>query len=243
MWFETLTSSALNWLVSKPSTPRVSGLLMGHRIEVPHATVIWPDGQRREHAVVVGKTGSGKTHLLEFLAWQLAKQTEGFAFFDFHGDASLSLIGRLLEIPGATQRLTVIDPSDPNRSPAINVLEAEGADAERFRKVSELSSILRQRWGVDTFGARTEELLRNSVYTLAATRHTLADLPRLLTDATLRRACTDRLDHPDIVAYWRDRYEPLSEAMKAAFREPLLNTSVLSPKICRSWSLPPTAAV
>ncbi len=223
MWFETLTSSALNWLVSKPSAPRVNGLLMGHTFEAPHAPVVWPDSQRREHAVVLGKTGSGKTHLLEFLAWQLAKRGEGFSFFDFHGDASLSLISRLREVPGAAQRLTVVDPSHPTRSPAINVLQTGGTEAERFRKVSELSSILRQRWGVDSFGARTEELLRNSIYTLAATCHTLADLPRLLTDSALRRACTDRLDHPEVVAYWRDRYEPLSEPMKAAFREPLLN--------------------
>jgi hypothetical protein len=34
---------------------------------------------------------------------------------------------------------------------------------------------------------------------------------------------TAQVEHPDIRDYWRDRYEPLSEAMKAAFREPLLN--------------------
>src|SRR6185295_1666915 len=59
--------------------------------------------------------------------------------------------------------------------------------------------------------------------TLAGAGHTLADLPRLLTNAEYRRRAIDRLDHADIQGYWRDRYEPLSEPMKAAFREPLLN--------------------
>src|SRR5262249_25562991 len=104
-----------------------------------------------------------------------------------------------------------------------NVLESEDDEASRFRKTSELSSVLRQRWGVDSFGARTEELLRNSLYVLAASHQTLADLPRLLANASFRRTLTETVDHPDVRAYWTERYEPLSEAMKAAFREPLLN--------------------
>src|SRR5205814_4141401 len=136
---------------------------------------------------------------------------------------SRSLVRRLLSVPGATDRLVIVDPSHPTLSPGINGLEAGSSEADRFRKVSEISSILRQRWGVDSFGARTEELLRNSLYTLAGTHRTLADLPKLLTDAALRRHLTDHVAHPDIQAYWRDRYEPLSEAMKGAFREPLLN--------------------
>lgn len=213
----------LNSLVRKapPRTP--PGLLLGKNVESPHHVVVLPDRFRTEHAVVIGKTGSGKTHLLEFMAGQIAARGEGFVFFDFHGDASLALIGQLLQLPQAAERLVILDPSHPTRSPGINVLESGASDAERFRKVSEISSILRQRWGVDSFGARTEELLRNSLYTLAGNGRTLADLPKLLTDVAFRRSLTDRVDHPDIQTYWRDRYEPLSEGMKAAFREPLLN--------------------
>ena len=223
MWFEHVTSSLLNRFFARQPTGNPPGLALGSSVDPPYRPVVLPDRQRCEHAVIVGKTGSGKTHLLEVLACQLATRGEGFSFFDFHGDASLSLIGRLLQLPHAEERLIVLDPSHPTRSPGINVLESGASDAERFRKVSELSSILRQRWGVDSFGARTEELLRNSLYTLAGTGRTLADLPKLLTDAALRRSLTDQVEHPDIHTYWRDRYEPLSEGMKAAFREPLLN--------------------
>lgn len=223
MWFEHLTSSVLNRFFTKPPAGSPPGLLLGKRVDAPHGSVTLPDRHRCEHAVIVGKTGSGKTHLLELLAWQLATRGEGFSFFDFHGDASLSLISRLQHLPEADERLVVVDPSHPTRSPGINVLESGASEAERFRKVSEISSILRQRWGVDSFGARTEELLRNSLYTLAGSHRTLADLPKFLTDAAFRRSLTDRVEHPDIQSYWRDRYEPLSEAMKGAFREPLLN--------------------
>jgi energy-coupling factor transporter ATP-binding protein EcfA2 len=222
MWLETLTSELLNRILARRDVA-TAGLSLGSDIEPPHKRVILPERHRCEHVVIVGKTGSGKTHLLELLATQIAARREGFCFLDFHGDASLSLVARLLSLPNAHQRLLVVDPSHATRSPGINVLDTSGSDTDRFRKVSEISSILRQRWGVDSFGARTEELLRNSLYTLAGASHTLADLPRLLTDAHFRRDLTRQLTNPDIEAYWRDRYEPLSEPMKGAFREPLLN--------------------
>ena len=223
MWFEHLTSAALNRFLAKPTAATPAGLFLGKAVEAPHQSVVLPHRHRCEHAVVLGKTGSGKTYQLEALAFQIAQRGEGFAFFDFHGDASLSLTSRLHRLSSADRQLVIIDPSHPTRSPSINVLASGGTEAERFRKVSEISSILRQRWGVDSFGARTEELLRNSLYTLAGSQRTLADLPKLLVDAQLRRRLTEVLNHPDIQSYWRDRYEPLSEAMKSAFREPLLN--------------------
>lgn len=245
MWFEHLTSSVLNRFFTKPPVGSLPGLLLGKAVDPPYGSVTLPDRHRCEHAVIIGKTGSGKTHLLELLAWQLAQRGEGFSFLDFHGDASLSLISRLRHLTKADERLVVLDPSHPTRSPGINVLESGPSEAERFRKVSEISSILRQRWGVDSFGARTEELLRNSLYTLAAAHRTLADLPKLLTDTALRRFLTEQVDHPDIHSYWRDRYEPLSEAMKAAFREPLLNrvTAFLTEPAARHLLAQPESTV
>ena len=223
MWFEHLIAQFLNRVTRPQRSSAPCGLMIGFSTEPPHRPVVIPDGQRCEHAVCIGKTGAGKTYLLERLALEVAKRGEGLAFFDFHGDASMSLLGRLLPLDGAVGKLVVLDPSHPTRSPAINVLAAGASEAERFRKVSELSSILRQRWGVDGFGARTEELLRNSLYTLASSGSTLADLSRLLTDDAYRQALARSLDHPDVRAYWSERYDPLSDGMKGAFREPLLN--------------------
>lgn len=223
MIFDHLITNVLNRVLPPRRAPIAAGIVLGRMMSPLHDTVVWPDQHRREHAVLVGKSGAGKTHAVELAAVELAKRGEGFAFFDFHGDVSLTLTRRLLALPNARRRIVVLDPSHPTMSASLNVLEAGAADVDRFRRVSELSSILRQRWGVDSFGARTEELLRNSLYTLAAAHHTLGDLPRLLTDAAFRRHLTESVDHPEITTYWQDRYEPLSEAMKAAFREPLLN--------------------
>ena len=213
----------LNRLIRPPRRNPPAGPIIGQTTGPDRSAVTFPDRHRTQHLVVIGKTGYGKTHFLEVLTQQLAERGEGFAFFDFHGDASTSLVRRLLAFPDARERVVVLDPSDPTRSPGINILESGPTEAERFRKVSELSSILRQRWGVDTFGARTEELLRNSLYTLATGARTIGDFSKLLTNTVFRSSLTTLVEHPDVREYWRDRYEPLSEAMKAAFREPLLN--------------------
>jgi hypothetical protein len=223
MWLEGLTSSLLNRMFNSKRSGPVNGVLLGRTLEPPRRNVVWPDRYRCQHAVILGKTGSGKTYLLESIGWRLAQRGEGLAFVDFHGDSSLSLIARLRRLSDAGNRLVILDPAHPTRSAGINILQSEPNEADRFRKVSELSSILRQRWGVDSFGARTEELLRNSLFTLSAGNCTLADFPRFLADSRLRTQLVDRLDHPDVASYWRERYEPLSEAMKGVFREPLLN--------------------
>jgi energy-coupling factor transporter ATP-binding protein EcfA2 len=245
MWLEHLTTSVLNRIMASRGEPPPNGLFLGRSVDSTRRAVVLAEQRRCEHLVVVGKTGTGKTHLLEHLAIQVAQRGEGLAFFDFHGDVSLSLIDRLAALPGAEGRLIILDPSHPMRSPGMNVLEVGADTSERFRKVSELSAILRQRWGVDSFGARTEELLRNSLYTLACAQGTLAHLPGLLTSAPVRRSAVAQVDHPDIRAYWADRYEPLSEAMKGAFREPLLNkvTGFLADPAARHLLGQPTSTV
>jgi hypothetical protein len=224
---EFLLTTILNLLSRPPSIERGrEGLLIGTAKD-PRGMrygIRLPTRSRTEHAFILGKTGTGKTHLLERLAEQHMAQNQGFALFDFHGDCSAALLRLATRYPAASERLTVIDPTDPNLSPGLNPLElASTESSEAFRRVSELTSILRARWNVEAFGPRSEELLRNVFYTLSVNGLTLVEAPLLLTSAPFRRRLTSHLPHNDIAAYWRDRFEPLSEAMKATFREPLLN--------------------
>src|SRR5580704_13149799 len=105
MFFDPLISNVLNWLLPPPTAPVVPGVVLGRATSAPHAPVVWPDAHRREHAVCIGKSGAGKTHALERTAVELAARGEGFAFLDFHGDVSLTLIRRLLTLPQARRRL------------------------------------------------------------------------------------------------------------------------------------------
>ena len=235
MWLEPIIVSVLNHKWRRHSEPSVAGLMLGRAADESHRAIVWPDDKRAEHAVVVGKTGSGKTHCMESLASSLMKRSEPFVFFDYHGDATQHLVRLASVHPDGARRLVVVDPTDPQCSPGLNPLEIRSAAENAFGRSAELAAILRARWGVDAFGARTEELLRNTLFVLSANSYTLVEAPLLLTSRPFRDQLVMNLGPSDIADYWRDRYEPLSDPMKAAFREPLLNkiTGFLTEPACR----------
>lgn len=92
-----------------------------------------------------------------------------------------------------------------------------------FVAISAFTAILKRRWGLEHFGARTEELLRNALLVLAANGLTLVELARLLTDAVFRAICLSRVTNEDVRAYFESRYDGLSDAQQAMYRDPILN--------------------
>src|SRR5882762_9561561 len=94
-------------------------------------------------------------------------------------------------------RLIVIEPADAEFSIGLNVLEAQEGQ-QNYVQLSEFAQILKARWNLDSFGARTEELLRNSLYALADNGLTLLELAPLLTSAAFRAACVNRIQNADV---------------------------------------------
>jgi hypothetical protein len=212
-----------------------SGLMLGRTVQTPVQSVAVPDDRRFEHLATFGKTGVGKTTFLLRLALQHMQAGQGFVFFDYHGDATEQLVRLASQFLESADRLVLLDLAHPTRSPGLNPLELRGSVDSAFARVSELTSILKARWQMNTFGPRTEELLRNTLFTLAVNRLTLLEAPLVLTDRAFRLQLVERLPNADIKHYWHERFEPLSEAMKATVREPLLNkiTAFITEPACR----------
>jgi len=237
MWFEHTFVNVLNRLGGPRAIPHQHGLRFGS-LEPEGSPVIWPHARRAEHLCAVGKTGAGKTHFFEYLAQQLMHTGEPFLFLDYHGDATDHLVRLAANEPAVAERLLIVDPSDPHQSPGVNPLELDRSDERTvFARSSELAAILHQRWHVDAFGPRTEELLRNTLFVLAACGQTLVEASLFLTSPPFRQRLLSQVANPDILDYWLTRYEPLSESMKATFREALLNkiTSLLTDPCCRHF--------
>lgn len=117
-------------------------------------------------------------------------------------------------------RTILIEPADPIVSVGLNPLEGHGSD---FVRIAELAQILKNRWHLDTFGARTDELLRNALYVLAANGLTLVELALLLTHGGFRSACLKKVENAEVRQYFELRYDQASEPMRATMREPILN--------------------
>jgi len=180
---------------------------------------------RAMHMAVLGKTGSGKSYFLRHLAEQDIQADRGFLYFDLHGDATPFLLATInlrerREHRHLSDKLIIIEPADPIVSVGFNPLEQQASD---FVRIAEFSQVLKERWRLDSFGARTDELLRNALYALSDNRLTLVELAPFLTDADFRAACLQRVENPDIRQYFELRFDQQSEAMQAAMREPILN--------------------
>jgi hypothetical protein len=208
--------------------PEAGGLKLGAEIAEGQAngrTISLSQTRRTMHVAVLGKTGSGKSSLLRYLCLQDIAAGRGFLFFDLHGEDTKFLLraiaAREKELKAhLSDRLIVISPADLGSSVGMNPLEETEPD---FVRIAEFAEILRLRWGLDHFGARTDELLRNSLYVLSANGLTLLELAPLLTDAGFRAQCLKKTPNAEVRNYFEVRYGQASEPMKATMREPILN--------------------
>lgn len=203
-------------------------LNLGFRVvdgEVSKRHVQLSNGRRAMHVAILGKTGSGKSSFMRYAAEQDVEAGRGFVFFDFHGDA-IPLLLRTInrrerrEKIHLHDRLILIDPSDPVISVGFNPLEQT---EESFLRITEFTEVLRKRWSLDHFGARTDELLRNTLYALAANGYTLTEVSLFLTHGGFRASCLKRVANLEVRQYFELRYDSQSDAMQATMREPILN--------------------
>ncbi len=227
---EGLIARAWNACASpkKPAPP--SGLSLGFEVREGLATrmpVRLPHQKRAEHLVVLGRTGSGKSSLLRAMAAQDVRERRGFLVFDHHGDTTpflLKLIAAEERKSGAdlSSRLIVIEPGDLEYSVGLNVLEPDGKHPH-FRQIAECAAILKQRWQLDSLGARTEELLRNTLYVLADNHLTLLEVAPLLASAAFRSRLLRKVENSDVRSFFESRYNAAKPGMQAAMSGPVLN--------------------
>ena len=215
---------------SRYRAPLHRDLDIGLQVRDEQATLVHlaiPNNRRAEHIGILGKTGTGKSSLLRFFLKQDIEAGRGFVCFDLHGDLTAFVLATVAAQEKAlkkdlSDRLILVDPADQAFSVGLNPLERQNG-SERFVQIAEFAHILKQRWHLDSFGARTDELLRNSLYTLADNGLTLLELAPLLSHSAFRRECLERLTNPEIKQYFALRYDEASEPMRATMREPILN--------------------
>lgn len=197
------------------------GSVTRDRVNIAHS-------RRAEHLAILGKTGSGKSYLLRYLAQQeIASSSRGLIYIDIHGDATRFLMAnfaaqeRVLN-RDLSEKLIVVEPADPDFSVGLNPLEQQNGN-HRFVQIAEFSQVLKDRWHLESLGARTDELLRNSLYVLAENGFTLLELGPLLSHANFRARCLTRVRNAEVKQYFELRYDQASEPMRAVMREPILN--------------------
>jgi hypothetical protein len=204
--------------------PRLEGgLWLGNIVQdnrISDQPYYLPTTRRPEHIAIQGKTGSGKSYFLRHLAQHDIDAGHGFLLFDIHGDLIPSLLAYAASAKVDPERLILIDPVRTDWVIGLNPLEAAD-EHHRFLQIAEITRSLSTRW--DFTGARTEELLRNALHVLSENGLTLLEVGPLLANDSYRAHLLKQVKNEEVREYFELRFNPLSDAMKAAMREPVLN--------------------
>lgn len=175
---------------------------------------------RRAHMYVIGKTGTGKSTMLEIMVRQDVNAGRGLALLDPHGD----LVERVLAgIPAARRDdLVYLNVPDVSRPLAFNPLE-HVPSAMRPPVASGLLDAFKKVWA-DSWGPRMEYILRNALLTLLDQPHaTLADVLRLLHDHSFRQAAIARVENLQVREFWLREYEQYPKTLRAEAIAPIQN--------------------
>lgn len=167
---------------------------------------------RTRHVYVIGKTGMGKSTLLENMAVQDIQNGEGMCFIDPHGKTA----DLLLEyVPKERVRDVIyIAPFDTEYPISFNVLESIDAD-KRHLVVSGLMSTFKKIW-VDAWSARMEYILTNTLLgLLEAPGSTLLGVNRMLSDKAYRNDIVAQIKDPSVKSFWVKEFAGYTERMAA----------------------------
>lgn len=175
---------------------------------------------RRSHLYILGKTGMGKTTLLENMVLQDIYNGQGVCFLDPHGDSSEYILNR---IPHHRQNEVVyLDPADIEFPIGLNILESQNGQ-EPYLVASTLMAVFNRIWG-GTWSSRMEYILNNTLLALLETPgNTLLSVVKMLTDNEFQKRTVEKLVDPLVRNFWVKEYANFNSRYRQEAISPILN--------------------
>jgi CxxC-x17-CxxC domain-containing protein len=158
---------------------------------------------RRRHFYVVGKTGMGKTAMLQNMAIQDIQAGKGVGFVDPHGEVAEALLNF---IPSdRVNDVVYFNPADLNYPIAFNVMEKVKLE-HRHLVAGGLMGVFKKIWP-DVWSARMEYILNNTILALLEyPGSTLLGVNRMLSDAEFRKQIVEKVTDPVIKSFWVNEF-------------------------------------
>ena len=167
---------------------------------------------RAKHLYAIGKTGMGKSTLLENLAVQDILNGEGLCFLDPHGESADLLLEYVPE--HRIKDVIYFAPFDMEHPVSFNVMEDVGPE-QRYLVASGMMSAFKKIW-VDAWSARMEYILGNIMLALLEyPGSTLVAVNRMLTDKDFRKEVVNHISDPSVKSFWVNEYANYTEKFAA----------------------------
>ena len=166
---------------------------------------------RRRHVYIIGKTGVGKTTLLENMAIADIQSGKGVAIVDPHGEFAEKLLHFVPE-----ERLDDViyfDPSDMENPIAFNPMEQVGNEF-RHLVASGIMGVFKKIWP-DAWSARMEYILNNTLLALLEyPGSTLLGILRMFAEPNYRKKIVENLKDPVIKAFWQNEFARYTQRLE-----------------------------
>ncbi|MDD2907070.1 MAG: DUF87 domain-containing protein [Candidatus Gracilibacteria bacterium] len=175
---------------------------------------------RRRHMYVLGKTGMGKSTLLENMIIDDIRKGRGVAVIDPHGDLAEAVIGFIPK--SRTNQTIIFDPSDTEWPIAFNMLE-DISPEQRPLVASGLVGIFKKIFG-ESWGPRLEYILRNTILALLEySNTTLVSIPLMLTSEVYRNKVVAKIKDPVVKKFWTGEFAKMAPNQRQEAIGPILN--------------------
>lgn len=175
---------------------------------------------RRRHVYVIGKTGMGKTNLLENMIYSDIINGHGVCYVDPHGDTAERIINFIPS--NRINDVIYFNPADMEYPISFNVLESVDP-THKHLVASGLVGVFKKIWA-DSWGPRLEYILRNCL--LALLDHpdsTLLGVTRILVDKEYRKKVINNVKDPVVKSFWLDEFTKFNDRTLAEVISPIQN--------------------
>lgn len=173
---------------------------------------------RRRHTYVIGQTGTGKSKLLENLAFQDMMDGKGFAFIDPHGDSAEELLGMVPK--ERVEDVIYFSPGDMEMPIGLNLFEFENQDQRDFL-IQESIAMLYKLYDpghTGIIGPRYEHWFRNAALTIMSDLEagsTFIDVPQVFNDQGFADEKLKHVTDRTVLDFWNKEMAQTSETNKS----------------------------
>ncbi|HOE80847.1 MAG TPA: type IV secretion system DNA-binding domain-containing protein [bacterium] len=175
---------------------------------------------RRRHMYVIGKSGMGKSTLLENMIAQDINKGRGLAVVDPHGDLAEKIIRYIPD--RRVEEVVYFNPADAEYPIAFNVVEQVEPHL-RHLVASGLIGVFQKLWA-DSWGPRLEYILRNAILAvLDYPDSTLLAITRMLSDKNFRKRVVEKIQDPVVKAFWVNEFSSYNDKFASEAVAPIQN--------------------